>query len=338
MNDLLCESFKRLLTDASTPDVVRQIESGGSAAPLWARIEESGFLDALLPEDAGGAGLSLPDVFTLFVEEGRYAVPVPVAHTMLVRAVLAAEGVVAPAGMIAIAPVTRSESDGIVFCPGTPYGLIADWVAAVTPEGWLLFPVRDADRQGSSVHGSLRADMRWLKRPSDTLVSKCVVPWQETGAVIAAAQMAGAMEHTLHLTVAYANERVQFGKSIGKFQVIQHQIAVMAEQVFAAHIAAELGCAGVTLLPQSLRAAVAKARASEAATLITSTAHAVHGAIGITAELDLQIFTRRIHELRADFGSEQYWNRVLGRALLDSDTNSALEFMRAELIPTEEKL
>ena len=94
MNDLLCESFKRLLTDASTPDVVRQIERGGSAAPLWARIEESGFLDALLPEDAGGAGLSLPDVFPLFVEEGRYAVPVPVAHTMLVRAVMAAEGIV----------------------------------------------------------------------------------------------------------------------------------------------------------------------------------------------------------------------------------------------------
>jgi acyl-CoA dehydrogenase len=113
----------------------------------------------------------------------------------------------------------------------------------------------------------------------------------------------------------------------------------MAEQVFAARIAAELGCAGAGAgpLPQPLRAAVAKARASEAAAIVAPIAHAVHGAIGITAELDLQLHTRRIHEWRADYGSELHWNRVLGRALLDADAASTLAFMHARLLPSAEE-
>jgi len=337
MNELLSEPFERLLADASPPDVVRQIEHGGSAAPLWARIEASGFLDTLVPEAAGGAGLSLAEAFPLFLAEGRHALPVPLAHTMTVRAALAAEGLTAPPGMIAIAPLTRSTAEGAVFCPGTPYGTIVDWILAATTEGWMLLAVADAERHVIGIHGSLRADLRWSRQPAGARASQHLLPWQEAGAAIAAAHLAGAMERALQLTVAYANERVQFGRSIGKFQAIQHQIAVMAEHVFAAHMAAELGFVAAEPLPQKLRVAVAKARASEAAALVTSIAHAVHGAIGVTSEFDLQIYTRRIHEWRADFGSEQYWNRILGRALLTSDAGSALDFMRAELVPPQEK-
>ncbi|MCC2659201.1 MAG: acyl-CoA dehydrogenase, partial [Panacagrimonas sp.] len=85
--------------------------------------------------------------------------------------------------------------------------------------------------------------------------------------------------------------------------------------------------------PHPLRAAAAKARASEAAALVAPMAHAIHGAIGVTAELDLQLFTRRLHDWRADFGSERAWNTVLGRALLATG-DATLDFMRAQLLPT----
>ena len=55
--------------------------------------------------------------------------------------------------------------------------------------------------------------------------------------------------------------------------------------------------------------------------------------IGITAELDLQLFTRRLHQWRADYGSELAWNRVLGQALLNSERALALDFMRQSLLP-----
>ena len=173
--------------------------------------------------------------------------------------------------------------------------------------------------------------------PADAIVGTSPLASSEAGAAITAALLAGAMARVLEISVAFANDRVQFGKSIGKFQAIQHQLAVMAEHVAAARMAAEIGCAGAGPLPAPLRAALAKARTSEAAALVAPMAHAIHGAIGITAELDLQLYTRRLHEGRADYGAEGHWNRVVGRALLDSGAG-ALDFMRGALIPSNDEL
>jgi acyl-CoA dehydrogenase len=340
MSELLTDSFERLLADASPPDVVRSIEreaAPAASAQLWARLEASGFLDALVPEAAGGAGLGLADAFELFVADGRHVVPVPLSQTMLVRAVLAGAGIEAPSGAIAIASRTRVGDDGAVFCPSTPYGRVADWVVAAAPDGWRLLPTAEADVADTGVHASLRADLRWSGSVRGAVAGHGEVAWQEVGAVIAAAQMSGAMERVLHSSVAFAEQRVQFGRSIGKFQAIQHQLAVMAEQVCAARMAAELGCSGAGPLPRRLRAAVAKARAGEAAALVAPAAHAVHGAIGVTAELDLQLHTRRIHEWRADFGSERHWNEVLGAALLEPEAGSTLAFLHAHLFVSAEE-
>ncbi|MEO8310104.1 MAG: acyl-CoA dehydrogenase family protein [Caldimonas sp.] len=338
MKSELVEPFERLLADACPPAVVREIERGGDPAPLWARLEASGFLDILVPESARGAGLRLADAFPLFVVEGGHALPLPLAQTMLVRALLARDGVDAPRGSIAIAARTQLGADGAVSCRATPYGLVADAVVVALADGWRVLSTAAAQRTASGVHGSLRADLRWQAMPADAIASPSPVAWSEAGAAVTAAILAGAMARVLQLTVAFANDRVQFGKSIGKFQAIQHQLAVMAEHVVASHMAAEIGCAGAGPRPAPLRAALAKARTSEAAALVAPMAHAVHGAIGITAELDLQLYTRRLHEGRADYGAETHWNRIVGRALLDADAGGALDFMRSALIPSNDEI
>ncbi|WP_262334980.1 acyl-CoA dehydrogenase family protein, partial [Bordetella pertussis] len=71
----------------------------------------------------------------------------------------------------------------------------------------------------------------------------------------------------------------------------------------------------------------AKARASEAAALAANTAHAVHGAIGVTEEYDLQLYTRRLHGWRLAHGSEAYWHQVVGAALMGSG-DGAVQFVR----------
>jgi acyl-CoA dehydrogenase len=82
-----------------------------------------------------------------------------------------------------------------------------------------------------------------------------------------------------------------------------------------------------------LRAAAAKARAGEAAERVVAIAHAVHGAIGVTAEYDLQLLTRRLQEWRIDFGAAPYWHAQLGRALLAAPAGTVLDFLLAELAP-----
>ena len=330
MNEFV-EPFERLLADASTPQVVRAIEAGQPATPLWNAIEASGFLDAMVPEAHGGYGMPLSQVFGLVVAEGRYATPVPVGQTLLARAAIAAAGAQVPAGPVAIAS-SASEQGGHIVCRHTPYALVAEWVVASLPGRWLLLPKAQALVTPSGIQGSLHADLEWQSAAA-AHASSTAVPWREAGAVLAAAQMAGAMERVLEMTLQFANDRVQFGRAIGKFQAIQHQLAVMAENVAAARMAAQVGFDAEGPLPHPLRAAAAKARASEAAALVAPMAHAIHGAIGVTAELDLQLFTRRLHDWRTDFGSERAWNTLLGRALLASG-DATLDFMRAQLLPT----
>ena len=147
-----------------------------------------------------------------------------------------------------------------------------------------------------------------------------------------AAQLAGAMMATFARTLQYANDRQQFGRPIGKFQAIQHQLGVMSEQAFAARMAAQIGCQAAGIVPERQRVAVAKARASEAAVEVAALAHSIHGAIGFTREFDLQLYTRRLHWWRQAAGSESYWHAVLGAALV-GDRGPTLDLLRAVTDP-----
>lgn len=254
MSELL-EPFERMLASVAG----RNVET----AARWQAIEDSGYLDALVPESAGGAGLTLGEVEPLIRALGRYAIPEPVAQTMAVRALLVQHDSVAPSG-----PVTFAQA---------------------------------------------------LPRSEQTSV---------LSAVLAAVEIAGLAEKILEMSLSYANDRIQFGKPIGKLQVIQHQLAVMGEQLLLMRMAAQIGCA-LGLTPSPAIAAVAKQVASAAVPQVAAIAHAIHGAIGITEEFDLQLYTRRMHALRLADGSESYWAGILGKTRLEASTLSSIDFIRA---------
>ncbi len=333
-DNLLAHAVEDFLCGRCTPQRVREVEADPDAATtraLWVEVQESGFADALTPEGDGGAGLGLSDAAIIALASGRHAMPLPLALTMAVRAVLASSGKL-PDGPITIAamPVDLARG-GPVVSIAVPYGLVADWVLLSAPtQDWLL-PTASAVRQQSGGHGSLAADIRWSALPTDALVfahmAGRTTDWRAMAAAMVAAQMAGAMARLLDMTIGYANDRSQFGKPIGKLQAIQQQISMMAEQVFAARTAALIGLSGGGVQVDLLRAAVAKARAGEAAVSAITVSHAVHGAIGVTDEFDLQLFTRRLHEWRGQYGGETYWQFRLGQALLQ-DTLPPLQFVQ----------
>jgi acyl-CoA dehydrogenase len=327
MDTLLVESFEKLLQGACSPATVREAERSAEASALWAQVEASGYLDLLVP-DSGAAGLR--DAFPLWLACGHHLLPVPLAQTMWARGLW---GAAAPAGPVAIAPGARREADGRLRCAGVPFGALAQSLLLRTPEGEICcVPLSAGVVQRSGVHGSLQADIV-LPSSAATLRLHGSIDLQAAGALITATLMAGALQRLLTMTLQYANDRAQFGKPIGKFQAIQQQLAVLAEQAFAARMAAELGCAETGVLPRRLRAAVAKARAAEAAEKAVAIAHAVHGAIGVTAEFDLQLVTRRLQEWRGDHGSASFWQAQLGRALLDSSVTPTLPFLLDTLLP-----
>jgi alkylation response protein AidB-like acyl-CoA dehydrogenase len=105
------------------------------------------------------------------------------------------------------------------------------------------------------------------------------------GAALHAALLAGAMSRSFELALQYANDRSQFGRSMGKFQAVQHQLALMAEHVAAARMAAASAFAFGRTVPVLLNAAIAKARTNEAVIEVAAIAHAIHGAISVTRNM-----------------------------------------------------
>lgn len=343
MDDLLTDAVRPLLADQCTPAVVRAVESGDRGSALWQALEASGFMDALMPEAAGGAGLSLTQAYPVFELSGAHALPLPFGETLVARALIARAARKVPPGRITLARGTL-ELDGSVWSRPVSLGAVADWVllqvdrvthvggstgagAALAGQAVLL-PVAAAQAENTSF--VLDRSLRWSAAhvAAATVVPGCATLrlWQ---AVVVAAQLAGALHTVYERTLQYANDRVQFGRPIGKFQAIQHQLSVMAEHSFAARAAAQLGCCALPDgNPHPQRAAAAKARASEAALEVASLAHAIHGAIGFTVEFDLNLYTRRLHAWRQLAGAESYWQQVLGAAVLQAPHRLSLDVLR----------
>jgi alkylation response protein AidB-like acyl-CoA dehydrogenase len=135
------------------------------------------------------------------------------------------------------------------------------------------------------------------------------------GALVRACQMAGAMQGALDLSVGYARERVQFGKSLSTFQAIQQQLALLAEETAATNMAAIAACRAADRGGALFEIASAKLRANIAVATVTSVAHQVHGAMGFTKEYKLQKLTRLLWQWRSDYGNDRYWADRLGKAI-----------------------
>jgi acyl-CoA dehydrogenase len=256
---------------------------------------------------------------------------VPLAETMMARALLALANVDRPSGSIALAE-GRLEADGTLRCAAVRMGRVADAVLVAHGGGWQLLNVARAASEAAAF--CLDANLRWPAAevsvaPPLPIALPSGLDLRALQACLTAAQIAGALMRVFDRTLQYANERNQFGRPIGKFQAIQHQLAVMSEPVFAARMAAQLGCAGAGVYPDRLRVAVAKARCSAAALAVAEAGHAIHGAIGFTEEYDLQLYTRRLHAWRQAAGSESYWHGVAGAALVDGHPKSTLDLLRA---------
>ena len=331
-NDPFADAARQLLAEHCTPAVVRAIEAAGRAAPetaaLWQHLEAAGLPDALLPESLDGAGLTLAQAFGVLAQCGAHVLPLPLAETMLARALLASAGVARPLGSIALARGTQLP-DGGLRCALVRSGAVADAVLVQTADAWRLLSVPAAQAGPQAL--ALDAALAWSAAPPPVAPFSALagdagadadMDVDTLHAAVLAPQMAGALMAVLQRTLQFANEREQFGRPIGKFQAIQHQLAVMGEHVFAARMAAQLGCSGSGAdgsRPERLRVATAKARCSQAALEVAQAAHAIHGAIGFTEECDLQLFTRRLHGWRQAAGSESFWHDVAGRALLAHD-------------------
>ena len=191
------------------------------------------------------------------------------------------------------------------------------------PQGISLFVTEfdpAAPPRGVEVHGYRTIDDRRaadltfdrLRLPVDALLDDDVWPSlaraRDEGAAAVCAEAVGAMRKVLGDTVDYCKQRQQFGQPIGSFQVLQHRMVDMYMELEQAVSAVYLAVLNLQA-EQHVRAravSAAKSTVGRAARFIGQNAVQLHGGMGMTEELAIGHYFKRLTALQYEFGSTDH--------------------------------
>ena len=329
---LISDMADRIFREFGQPQAIIASVDDSWEVSLWTALEEAGLTLAWVPEGKGGAGVEVKEGFNILEVAGRYAVSVPLAETLLAGWLLARAGLKVPLGPMTMA--LWADDEPFTVKGKKLYGCAVDipfrntyrhlvCVAQGGP-GLQVALLKRFPSNISNCQDIIRQKLGRLEFDGVTLQASALLPSNFTyehvmlmGAAMRAQQMAGSLQTLLTLSVDYAQTRQAFGRPIGKFQVVQQNLARLAGETAAATAAAS--SAADTIQNSEyfdndviLEVAAAKIRTGEAATKGTAIAHQVHGAMGFTAEHVLHRYTQRLFAWREDFGTESEWAVKLG--------------------------
>ena len=293
------EAAREMLLETCTTASLRAMLKDGRAIDeeRWRTICEMGLLGMLAPEASGGMGLGLADFIGIAEAAGYVGLPEPLVElagiTIPLLAGLRDEGFSDPGDLLGAA------MGGNLVALGHPANrLVADAdraIAMVLADSEDLHIVEHVDgkfeRQESFDPFRRLFAVQWTPSPA-TLVAKSWGDTAQRGAILAAAQMVGLAQRCIDISVAYAKDRTQFGKPIGSYQAVKHLIANAQVKIEFARPVVHAAAAELPLDTIASRARIAHAKiaAGEAAELAARTAVQVHGAMGMTWEVDVHYF------------------------------------------------
>ena len=318
------------------------------ADKLWRGMAELGWPGLLVPGDFGGSDGSLLDVILLVEELGYACVPSPyitsaVAATALLLATSEAQrkrtlSALATGDRIATLALVEERGsfdlDALALAceAGRLTGRklfvkdahVADDLVVILRDRALLLP---ADRRGirrqpldamsdEKVFEVVFDDVPVQEDDALTVDREAVAAALRAGALARAAEMVGAAQKILEMTVEHAKTRVQGGRPIGGHQAIQHACADLVRDVdcargllYAAAWAVSEGRAA------SREISTAKAYAGEACLTVARRAHQIFGAISYCQEHPLHLMHKRIQAASVDFGDAGLHLETVARSI-----------------------
>lgn len=330
----LRHALSRFLMAEMAPEMLRELwdsELGRSPA-LFRSIAQQGLTGLSVPEAHGGLGLGDMDWALMTQELGYYGMPDSVVDTACLGVGMLAA---LPAGHPAqawLAQVVDGSCRIAVGHPGNP--LVSDAHVAdllllpeTTAHGLAVHAVPGQAvrvRGQRSIDASRRlAQVEWTTSAATRITDGATGQplWDtllERGALAACGQLVGLAQRMLDLAVDYAAQRKQFGKPIGSFQAVKHHLADVVTRIeFARPVLYRAAWALAQGEPR-LAALVshAKLACGEAALTAARKAIQVHGAMGYTWEVDLQMFMKRAWALDAAWGDRTFHRARLAALLM----------------------
>ena len=327
---LVRDATTRIFQDFGNPQTINNAEDDAWREHLWSALEDAGLTTAWVSDELGGAGAGIGAGFAVLRVAGEFAAPVALAETLLANWLLEQGRLVLPGGTMSVAPTRRrdtiflTEGKLVGTAEMVPFGTEVNHLAVLASGKVALVNASDC------VFGS---GVNLAGEPQNSINFDGVTPIETgnvnegidqralllMGAAVRAMQMAGALQSVLEIAVQYAEERLAFGRPIGKFQAVQHNLARLAEEAAAAIAIANSTAYSIENLRSwddsglFLDVASAKIRVGEAAGQGSAIGHQTFGAIGFTKEHVLHRFVQRLWSWRDDFDNEAVWAAELGR-------------------------
>lgn len=314
------EAISRFLMTEAAPEVLRDIweTDSGRSPQLMSNIAEQGVLAVSVPEEVGGIGMGDVAWSLLTQELGYYCIPDVVADTGYNAVGLLSA---LPESSQRDAWLEQIASGELRVAVSHPVNeLVSD---AHMADLLLMFDGDDLHaverehvdlQEHKSIDSSRRlAKVAWNPAPETKLVAGDAGKALKTqllnrGALASAGQLIGLAQRMLDLSVDYVAQRKQFGRAIGSFQSLKHHLADVAKEIeFARPV---LYRAAYSLESNQsdvdIHISQAKLFAAKAAHLAAKHGIQVHGAMGYTWEVDLQMFMKRAWVLESHWGSKAF--------------------------------
>lgn len=346
-----------IFTGDATPERVAEVEGSPTRvdAELWKELGRSGLLEIALPESAGGAGLGLGALCVLLETQGRFVAPVPLWSATVAALAVAAHGTpdqrrdlisshiagtarttlaleeFGPYDPSAPACVARPDGDawrltGVKAVVPSPFGADHVLVAADSERGTGLFVITtDAegvhweeavtttrDLSGHLTLEGVRAQA--LGIPGTGVLERTV---EHASTALAALQL-GVAQGALRRAADHLGEREQFGRPLGSFQAVQHQLADCYIEIDALRVCL---WQAVTTIEEAAPAAsevlVAKWWAAHAGANTVHRVQHLHGGVGVDVDHPIHRYFLWGRQIATTLGGASAHLAGLGAVLAD---------------------
>ena len=242
---LVRDATTRIFQDLGNPQTINNAEDDAWRDHLWSALEDAGLTTAWVSDELGGAGAGIGAGFAVLRVAGEFAAPVALAETLLANWLLEQGRLVLPGGTMSVAPTRRRDT--IFLTEGklagtaemVPFGTEVNHLAVLASGKVALVNASDCVYGGGvNLAGEPLNRVNFdgvtpleISDLSDGVDQRAMLLM---GAAARAMQMAGALQTVLEVAVQYAEERIAFGRPIGKFQAVQHNLARLGEEAAAA--------------------------------------------------------------------------------------------------------
>jgi alkylation response protein AidB-like acyl-CoA dehydrogenase len=320
----LRDAAREVLDKLASRERVRAVVAAGGSfdTDLWQAMLEQGWTALELPEASGGLGLGMVEATVLLEEVGRRVAPAPFLSQLLALDALHQAGPIGEEWVSrlvsgqAIGCVARDVQSPVLYAPVADVAVLCSASSLVAidltiaPGRPPAEPAMDQTRQ-----------LGWLSVEGRPVIElgglDAIERLRDRAAVAHSAEMLGGASAVLDLTVAYAKDRVQFGKPIGSFQAVKHRCADMLVDVEGMRSTAyhAAWCLAAGHPDASVAASTAKVWCSDAAKRVMASGLQVHGGIGFTWEHDLHLYLKRSQLDQVSFGDATFHRRRLAALL-----------------------